>query len=353
MFFLLLFFFTNQTASKRPFVNKLLKTEKNEQLSTLDTRHFNVSFKDALRNAFLNQTSISVIITKHKTIKFFFLNSRKIIEDSLLDIRFGDLFFLNFVANLFNAEMNREIVVRGTMTTPPVTLRALYANLSELTQMSRRLAQRLGLTQFREIYIRDDFADGGIKWKVSVVPVTITYKESVFICYPTVNCQEEDGYYEMILGLDVHNASWSYQRHPGDYPQNRATAGPSYDPEVVFYGHNICFAKKKAIFRNKKNEFLEVCCFKTSTLSRLAINLVTKELAVIYRDSTDVVHRFSKIPDDLERAFFDNGTLDANVQLVKDSCPCDELEAFPEAILFGWSVNVHKEIARPVDELIF
>jgi hypothetical protein len=153
---------------------------------------------------------------------------------------------------------------------------------------------------------------------VSVVPVTITYKESVFICYPTVNCQEEDGYYEMILGLDVHNASWSYQRHPGDYPQNRATAGPSYDPEVVFYGHNICFAKKKAIFRNK-----------------------------------NVVHRFSKIPDDLERAFFDNGTHDTTVQLVKDSCPCDELEAFPEALLFGWSVKVHKEIVRPVDALIF
>jgi hypothetical protein len=138
---------------------------------------------------------------------------------------------------------------------------------------------------------------------------------------------------------------------PGDYPENHA--GPSYDPEVEFDGHNICFAKKKTIFKNKKNGFLELCCFETSTLSRLAINLVTKELAVIYRDSTNVgFHRFSEFPDDLERSFFDNGTHDATVQLVKDSCPCDELEAFPEAVFFGWSVNVHKEIARPVDECI-
>jgi hypothetical protein len=191
-----------------------VKTEKKTtQLSTLNKQHFNVSFQDAIPTAQPNKHSSD----HYKTINFFlssFLNSRTIIEHSTVD--FAIWFSLNFAAiNFFsNAEMNKEIVVRGTMTTPPVTLRALYANLSELSQISRRLAQRLGLTQFRDIYIRDGFDKGGIKWKVSVVPVTITYKESVFICYPTVNCQEQDGYYEMILGLDVHGASWSWQRRP-------------------------------------------------------------------------------------------------------------------------------------------
>jgi hypothetical protein len=74
--------------------------------------------------------------------------------------------------------MNTEVTVKSTLTTPPVVVRALLANNCARTQISKRLATKLGLAAVRDVYIRDDFSSGAgaIKWKISSAPITFTAK---------------------------------------------------------------------------------------------------------------------------------------------------------------------------------
>jgi hypothetical protein len=69
-----------------------------------------------------------------------------------------------------------------------VQVRAV-ANNNPLAQISERLANSLGLTQFHDIFVEDALYSGipALRWKVSVMPMTINYHGKSVALYPIVS----------------------------------------------------------------------------------------------------------------------------------------------------------------------
>jgi hypothetical protein len=119
------------------------------------------------------------------------------------------------------------------------------ANLNQVTQISRRFAAQLELSNFEDVDVTsvyDLFGVSGVwKWKVSVDPIVFTCHGAAYQCYPVVNGSEDDAFWEMIIGREVigkdfFGTSWC---ESSDHGQT-ATPGPGYEPDTSFMGHNIC-----------------------------------------------------------------------------------------------------------------
>ena len=154
--------------------------------------------------------------------------------------------------------MNVPVSVSSSSTTSPVLLRAMIANMSSKSQVSKRLAQKLGLwDSARTAYVKSDNGprEWVGKWKVCVQPVVVTVTGLAPLqLFPLINCNEGDAWWEMIIGKDcaginnlmsigIQIAMQQRQSRPrggaADDEAADGTAGPGFQHGVMFMGHNI------------------------------------------------------------------------------------------------------------------
>jgi hypothetical protein len=227
------------------------------------------------------------------------------------------------------------VLARGTLLSKAVSVRALAANCSPTTQISQRLATKLGLTQFKPVYITDEYAAKGefcLKWKVSLVPIMFQatdadHDQQLIVSYPIVNCNDDDAFWEMIIGVDCWN---QYKRLIFDFRGNqKPTPGPSHEENIDYMGHNIRLCDPSEV---PKNEFYEYPCTKFSTISRIAIHKANRQLVVVFTATPDKVFQFSNLSEEHEAQIEepDGGATDEVLEAIKQSCPSVEIESFPE-----------------------
>ena len=137
--------------------------------------------------------------------------------------------------------------------------------MSPKSQVSKRLAQQLGLwDSARTAYVKSSgmsmISAGEApwvgKWKVCVQPVVITVAGLAPLqLFPLINCNEGDAWWELTIGQDcagindllsigiqIAMEQRQNQRRSGaavDQAAAGATAGPGFQPGVMFMGHNI------------------------------------------------------------------------------------------------------------------
>ncbi len=139
----------------------------------------------------------------------------------------------------------------------------------------------------------------------------------------------------MILGTDwLENvAEEEVVFHFGNV--NRPTHGPGYKPGVSYMGHNIHLSRIEELPKDL-NEFFEYPVLGSQTVSRLAINRFTRQLAVVFCDSP-AVHIFAPLSAELEKRIEDRDSRDEVLAQVKATCQSSVAESFPDAAL--WDVD--------------
>lgn len=207
------------------------------------------------------------------------------------------------------------VTVQGSIHGAPIAVNAAQANNSALTQISRRLANALGLTEFNDIYVAESISlfisrgSGGVpclSWKISKFPIIIQSSllpNAVMYSYPVINGQESDAFHEMIIGQDVNRFQplglelmmLSLQKSSRDI---KITPGPGFDENVIFMGHNITYADIGLILRQDRNEFIEYPCLGSEAIDRIAVNHKNKQVVVRYK-SGPTVYRYKEIKDDI------------------------------------------------------
>ncbi len=217
-----------------------------------------------------------------------------------------------------------------------VKLRGLYANNNPTTQLSRRLADKLGLTEFKSVYIGDnEFGGNAVKWKVSLFPVAISGfdgvepDEKAAICYPVINCQPKDAYWELILGQDWLNVVFVKGLYRRADSVSRPAPGPSFSKDE-YLGHNVRIVSKLG---PNVNVFVEYHRLGSETVSRIAVNKITRQLAVVLCVSPCSVHLFEQLPTDLEKMIEDGASRDEVLAQARAVCQCSEVESFPETVM--------------------
>jgi hypothetical protein len=254
-----------------------------------------------------------------------------------------------------------EVLVQGSLLMKPIRVRALVANNSPKTQISRRLAQRLGLIgNSRATYVKEAlglFGDNSIlKWQIAVQSITIRCKEAVCQrfpvlaqCNPLINGNQNDAWWEMIIGTDVLREFPILLNMAINLRGYHPTPGPSHpgsDSNVDFMGHNVTFASVHDLPSNL-DEYLEYNCAKSSAVARLALNKRNRQLIVIYTNDGDDerVYRYGGVPKALEQAIedaifspqVDGRSLGAVMQQVRDSCSVSIIDEFPtHTVVIDW-----------------
>jgi hypothetical protein len=238
--------------------------------------------------------------------------------------------------------MNTKVQVRGSLLTPPVQLNALLANNCPLTTISKRLAKKLGLSELRDVLITDALGGCGvIRWNLSVLPMVVTAScmHKPAVCYPVVNGQEEDAFWEMIIGQDV----WRDQAIElmNNYDRAaRPSPGPAFQVGVGYMGHNIRMVSLKELDEHT-NTFLEYSALKSSSTSRIALNKATHELITVDRESGTIscyADLTSAHQSNLEACEED---IDENMLAdIRRSCPHSVIEEFPDSVLVSFPTAV-------------
>lgn len=236
--------------------------------------------------------------------------------------------------------MNTEVSIKAALNREPVVVRALIANNCFNTQISKRLAKKLGLHSVQDVYITESIQmmSGDpvcLKWKVSLQPILITVRaldeHKIKVVYPIINCNEGDAFWEMIIGQDCSDF---FELLRGALIERGAlpTPGPSWTENTHFMGHNLRIIHKIKDFLRPPNEFFEYLCFDSEAIKRIAINKVTQQLVVIFHDSTTVY-----VYDGVSTTFADR--IDAGeskgevVNEVKRACSVSTIQHFPRAAL--------------------
>ncbi len=163
-----------------------------------------------------------------------------------------------------------------------------------------------------------------------------------------------DAFYEMIIGQDV----WEYSLNIINTAlnviglQQHASPGPGYRPNTSFMGHNIRLATASEVPADL-NEFLEYNCNELLTISRLALNKVSRQLIII-REGTLRTFLYDNLPlefdERLENVIFDDHTqIETVMEDISTRCKCTEVEAFPsQTILVNWSSFIKHRSLRYV-----
>ena len=202
------------------------------------------------------------------------------------------------------------VTVQGSLYGEPIEVNALQANNSSLTQISRKLATALGLTEFSDVYVGESisivFGGGGpcLSWKISKFPIVVKSSlvpDTVMYSYPVINGNESDAFYEMIIGQDINR----FQRAGLDLmmqvlqkssPRLTPTPGPGFKEDTIFMGHNVRFADLGLILSQGRNEFIEYPCLCSEAIDRIAVNYKSKQVAVRYK-SAATVYRYKGVSD--------------------------------------------------------
>ena len=234
--------------------------------------------------------------------------------------------------------MNTEVSVKAALNREPVVLRAGIANGSSNTQISKRLAKRLGLNSVQDAFITDTLQINGpvcLKWKISLQPILITVKaldeNKTKVVYPIINCNEGDAFWEMIIGQDWSDFMDLFDelcKIPRREHGSRPTPGPGWRENTIFMGHNLRLIHNITDFLSPPDLFFEYLCFDSEAIKRIATNKVTQQLVVIFRDSTTVY-----LYDGVSSRFVDR--IDAGeskgqvVGKIKQACSFSTIQNFP------------------------
>jgi hypothetical protein len=254
--------------------------------------------------------------------------------------------------------MNTTVAVSSSLTRPPVVLRALIANNSQNSQISRRLAKKLGLMgSARSVYVEDLLSQSWVgKWKISVLPVILTVEGlAPTILFPLINCNESDAFLEMIIGRDCAAqrdltriaVERSKKKSRGFYSDDddpttrlfkaddsdRATAGPAFKLGTIFMGHNIRAVNVvDFVEANVPDDFFEFLCFDSEAVHRLAVNPATRQVAVIYNDNKNM-YMYHNVPQPLLAGIAAQESKGKAVAAVKAACVATKIHEFPQAAL--------------------
>jgi hypothetical protein len=218
--------------------------------------------------------------------------------------------------------------------------------------MSRRLANRLGLTEFRLVYLQDKSNGNITDGNISLFPVSVHCEEglsrplTIQIC-PVVSTQAADYFWDMTIGSNILN---NYPEILGvatvnsiNHRSRQPTPGPGYDARSIHLGSLFYFAPYNDIpvNNNQSDVFLEFCCRKSSAISRLALNKKRCQLIVIYEGSFDsdgaTIYRYAGVSRELESQLenallYNEGgetSLGRVMQIVKGRCTVATIESFP------------------------
>lgn len=231
--------------------------------------------------------------------------------------------------------MNVEVSVKGSLAKPPVELRPLLGNNCQRTQISRRLAEKLGLTVMRDVYVSSMFDAPGsrYKWRISMHPIVVTIMSGkatgkVKVIYPIINCDEDDSFWEMIMANNVCKDLWDFS---GRTCHVEPTPGPNYNPNVEYLGHNVFIVNVKDI-STPLDEFFEFFCFDSDAVDRLAVNKARSQMVVVYHDSS-MVYRYDDVPRSLFQDLESGASKGETVAEVRRVCPFIVIANFPEATL--------------------
>ena len=238
-------------------------------------------------------------------------------------------------------KMSAEVSVKAALNKEPVVVRALIANNCSNTQISSRLAKKLGLNAVQDaIVTNSSFSIGNpvcLKWKVSLQPILITVKalksHKTKVVFPIINCSEGDAFWEMIIGQDC-SEQWEVLiacLQTADR-EEEPTPGPGWEANTDFMGHNMRLIAKSSDFRTPPNEFLEYLCFVSEAIKRIAINKVTGQLVAVFHDSPTVY-----MYDGVATVYADR--IDAGeskgvvVSDVRRACRVSTIHSFPQTVL--------------------
>ena len=259
--------------------------------------------------------------------------------------------------------MNTTVAVSSSLTRPPVVLRALIANNSLNTQVSKRLAKKLGLMgSARSVYVGEMLSQAWIdKWKISVQPVVLTVEGlAPVVLFPLINCSESDAWWEMIIGrdcaaqndlmrvaaeagrierskkqrrgLDSDDDDPTASLFKADDP-DRATPGPAFKLGTIFMGHNVRIIDVGDFIQGAApDEFFEFLCFDSEAIHRLAVNRASRQVAVIYHDSKSV-YLYREVSQPLLAALAADESKGRAVAAVKAACDVTTIHEFPQAAL--------------------
>ena len=260
--------------------------------------------------------------------------------------------------------MNHEISIIEAVdvdSTNPVTLRPLIANLCQATQISRRLANRLGLYEFQSVYVKDMWSGKLMKWELSLSPILIRFNNAnnlpsqvsqpLAFSYPIVPTTSRDLFWEMIIGQDVFS---QWQQLISDFGGSRPTPGPSYVDGANYMSHNISFAAIQEI-PIIEDEIIELQCSNPVSVKRLAWNRSSKILYLQfignvtpqgYLDGYIVQYDISSIHQQVEGLLINQGisSIDEIISLLQTAnVEYTNIDEFPiDTVLVGFDCSTIK-----------
>lgn len=242
------------------------------------------------------------------------------------------------------------VTIRGDLFHKPVTITAGVANLSCTTRISRRLSQKLGLTNLVDVALEATSYSKTVIWKRSTVPLSIRVEGHDLNCFPVVCWNEADAYYEMLLGKDVIRRNRSlFLNSSMEY--GPPDPGPSYSDEP--FGGNAFQWLSPRRLPPSLGRFLELSCANSRAVDRLALNCKTRQLIAIYHDSK-TVYRYCCLPKALEEQLFDafenGGSLGSVLAKIKSACKCSTIDEFPSSQIFFVPPEVDEERAFDDDD---
>jgi hypothetical protein len=237
---------------------------------------------------------------------------------------------------------NIAVSIMGMLLGAKVDLRALVANLSPTTQISRRLAHKLGMTQFKPVYVTDNLGDGDecLKWEISTTPLVFSsitpIEQKSIVSYPIINGNKNDAWWEMIIGQDSWKQDYKIY-NLGIRAEEDATHGPGYDDDGgYFIGHNIRLCTPTEV---PKNEFYEYPCYGSDVVSRIAIQKAKRLLVAEFVDR-EGIFQFSELPEELEAQIEHSVPTNEVMFAVLQSCPVEIIDSFPESTLLGLKMDL-------------
>ena len=208
--------------------------------------------------------------------------------------------------------LNIEVSLRGSLlATKATTIRALVSPECSLTKISRRLANQLGLTEFRTVYLETDNGDE-ITEDISLFPVTVLCKDGVrptmLQVYPIVSTDDNDFMWEMTIGSDIldeySNILGAARVKRRDY-RLQPTPGPGGNGNWLGTNLSFKFLRNISIYHNHSDTLFEFCCERSTSINRLAINKRFSQVFVIYENSIGsdgpVIYRYAGVSRYLEQ----------------------------------------------------
>ena len=236
--------------------------------------------------------------------------------------------------------MNTEVSLKVSLTGEPVVIRAMVVNTGSTTQISRRLANQLGLwSASQDVYVNDEMCDSpALKWKISFRPVLITFKclakHKVKVVFPIINCSKNDTFWERIISKDCQEIGEAMNVVFATEAEDLLpTPGPGYQPDSYFLGHRVRLSIPSDLPADL-DEFFEYPCAATDSILRLAINKYTRQMVVACRD-TPVIQVYAGVPDHLILSVEADSPAGSIVTAVKDACEVSTVQHFPQVVLMG------------------